>query len=342
MNFKQLNTSAQLAIIGELSGVKLNQMMPIAPYAHVGKGPSTGLAAELESHGLSRNVLNNLGHGRLHVDFGFSDHNVFVGNAPSSNYIIINTDFARTKDIPLLLRFGCVLTKSELDVSGLDGGGITGAIAIHEGDDIRDALTSARVYIGARTTNPDVTQVLQQLIEGYDKALMLPADLLERITTWTPISRIIDNLTSKIIHSYSDYYTGNGDDDEQSIPLPQGRNVFNIHRNFGNGGFTVGYDHSAAEYTGYRVGFAYVPSNDSEVGKLKIGLTYNHTDNLTLSEVEVSSHMSVVDVIDSLITAVADVKDDEKWGEFVSPLVNHAIEVIEEAKPFIVATLNQQ
>ena len=197
MNFKQLNTPTQLTIIGELSGVKLNKMMPTAPYARVGEGPNTGLTAELESHGLSRNVLNNLDNGRLHVDFGFSNYNALVGNAPSSNYVIINTEFARTTDIPMMLRFGCVLTKSELDVSGLDGGGVTGAIAIREDDDIRDALTSAHVYISARTTNSDVTQVLQQLIEGYDKALMLPADLLERITTWTPISRIIDNLTVK-------------------------------------------------------------------------------------------------------------------------------------------------
>lgn len=340
MNFKQLNTSAQLTIIGELSGVKLNQMVPLARYTHDSEGPSTGLTAELESHGLSRKVLNNLDNGRLHVDFGISKHNAFVNNRPNSNYININREFARTTYNPLTLRFGSVLTKSELDVSGLDDGVVTGVITIHEDDDIRDALTSAHVYIGARTTNPDVTQVLQQLIEGYDKALMLPADLLERITTWTPISRIIDNLTSKLMHSHSDYYTGNDDDDhEQSIPLPQGRNVFNVHRNFANGGFIVGYDRSAAEYTGYRLSLEYVPFVDSEGGKLKTGLTYNNTDNLTLSEVDVNSHMSVVEVIDSVIGALADVKDNEKWGEIVSPLVNHAIEVIEEVKPFIVATL---
>lgn len=338
MNFKQLNTPTQLTIIGELSGVKINHMMPTAPYTRVGKGPNTGLTAELESHGLSRNVLNNIDNGRLHVDFGFSNHSAFVGNGPSSNYVIINTEFARTTDIPLMLRFGCVLTKSELDECGLDSGAVTGAIAIHEDGDIRDALISAHAYIGACTTNPDVTQVLQQLIEGYDKALMLPADLLERIATWAPISRIIDNLTSKIIHSYSDYYTGNGDDDEQSIPLPQGRNVFNIHRNFGNGGFTVGYDHNAAEYTGYRLGFTYVPYNDSEGGKLKISLTYQNSDNVALSETEVTSAMTVSDLLDSIVTTFKDIKNDKEWGTIVTPLVNHAVEVIEEVKPFIVAT----
>ena len=337
MNFKQLNTSAQVTIIGELSGVKLNQTVP---YTHDSEGPITGLTAELESHGLSRKVLNNLDNGRLYVDFGFSKPNAFVINKPNNNYINISKEFARDTYNPLMLQFGSVLTKSELDESGLDTGTVTGVIAIHEDDDIRDALTSAHVYISARTTNPDVTQVLQQLIESYDKALMLPADLLERIATWTPISRIIDNLTSKIIHSYSDYYTGSDDDDhEQSIPLPQGRNVFNVHRNFANDGFIVGYDRSAAEYTGYRLSLEYVPFVDSEGGKLKTGLMYNNTDNLTLSEVDVNSHMSVVEVIDSVIGALADVKDNEKWGEIVSPLVNHAIEVIEEVKPFIVATL---
>ena len=339
MNFKQLNPLSQLIIIGELSGVKLNQMMPHTRYIQVSEGPSTGLPAELESHGLSCRVLNSLGNGRLHVDFGFSKPNAFVINRPNSNYINISKEFARDTYNPLMLQFGSVLTKSELDECGLDDGTVTGVITIHEDDDIRDALTSAHAYIGACTTNPDVTQVLQQLIEGYDKALMLPADLLERITTWTPISSIIDNLTSKIIHSYSDYYTGSDDDDEQSVPLPQGRNVFNIHRNFGNGGFTVGYDHNAADYTGYRLSFAFVPSNDSEGGKLKIGLTYQNLDNVALSETEVTPSMTVSDLLDSIVTTFKVIKNDKEWGTIVTPLVDHAVGVIEEVKPFIVATL---
>lgn len=334
MDFKQLNTSAQLTIIGELSGVRLNQMMSNASYTSIGKGPSIGLTAELESHGLNRKVLNNLDSGRLHVDFGFSNNNAFV-----SNYINISREFfARDVHNPLMLRFGSVLTKSELDESGLDSGNVTGVITIHEDDDIRDVLTSAHVYISARTVNPDVTQVLEQLIESYDKALMLPADLIERIATWTPISRIIDNLTSKIIHSYSGYYTGGDDDDEQSIPLPQGRNVFNIHRNFGNGGFTVVYDRRAAEFTGYNLSFAFVPYNDSEGGKLKIGLTYNNLDNVTLSETEATPSMTVSDLLDSIVTAFKDLKNEKVWGTIVTPLVNHTVEVIEEVKPYIVDT----
>ena len=342
MKFSDLKLETQLTIIGELSGVKLNQMIPNAPYIHVGEGPSTGFTAELENHGLSRKVLNDTGNGRLYVDFGFSKPNTFIISRPNGNYINISREFARDTYNPLMLQFGSALTKSELDGSGLDDGAVTGVITIHEDDDIRDALTSACVYIGARSTNPDVTQVLQQLIEGYGKALMLPADLLERIATWTPISRIIDNLTSKIIHSYSDYYTDSDVDDEQLIPLPQGAMDFNIHRNFGNGGFTVGYDRNAAEYTGYRLGFAFVPSNDSEGGKLKIGLTYQNSDNVALSETEVTSTMTVSDLLDSIVTTFKDIKNDKEWGTIVTPLVNHTVEVIEEVKPFIVATLNQQ
>ena len=337
--FNQLNVSTKIAIISELSGVKRHQVRPVVAYNYVDKVPTTGFTSELATHGLSRDVLDNLHHAQIHVDFGVPRHNPFLGHAPNDNYLNINKSHVQTSSSPLMLKFSSTLTPGELDINGLDDASVTGAIAICEDDDIRDVFTAVQTYISTRTSNTQVTQVLQQLIEGYDKAMALPTDLLERIVKWTPISIIIDSVTGKIVHSYSDYHSGDDNDDECRLPLPQGRNVFNIHRNFANGGFIVGYDHSAAEYTGYRLSLGYVPFVDSEGGKLKIGLTYNNTDNLTLSEVDVSSHMSVVDVIDSLIAALADVKDNEKWGEIVSPLVNHAIEVIEEVKPFVVATL---
>lgn len=338
MNFNQLSLSAKLVIIGELSGVKLYRVM--ASYNYVNKGVTTGFTGKLATHGLSRDVLENLHNAQIHVDFGVPSHNTFLSNVPSVNYLNINRSPTQTSDNPLVLRFSSRVTKDELGANGLDSAGVNGAIVIREDDDIRDVFTAAQNYISAHTSNTEVTQVLEQFIEGYGKALSLPTDLLERLVTWTPISRIIDSLTSKIAHSYSDYYSGDDNDDDGRIPLPQGRNVFNIHRIFANGGgFTVGYDHSAVEYTGYRMSLGYVPCADSDGGKFKIGLTYNNIDNVTLNETDVNSDISAVDVIDVLITAFTEVKKDEQWGKIATPLIDHVVNSIVEVKPFVLATL---
>ena len=337
--FNQLNVSTKIAIISELSGVKRHQVRPVVAYNYVDKVPTTGFTSELATHGLSRDVLDNLHHAQIHVDFGVPRHNPFLGHAPNDNYLNINKSHVQTSSSPLMLKFSSTLTPGELDINGLDDASVTGAIAICEDDDIRDVFTAVQTYISTRTSNTQVTQVLQQLIEGYDKALTLPIELLERIVTWTPISIIIDSLTSKIVHSYSDYHSGDDNDDECRIPLPQGRNVFNIHRKFAKSGFTVGYDQHAEEYTGYQVDVEYMSDSSLENGVLKISLTYKGLNSIDLSEIKLSSDMSVDEIISTIVSALNTVKLDEKWGTIVTPMIEHVTNVISDVKPFIVATL---
>lgn len=342
MNFKQLNKTTQLSIISELSGVKIQAM----GFRHTQPSSSnvmlTGLAADLEKYGLSTNVLTNPHDGQVNLVVNVTNPTppgVISGMYSPSCYLSIGRHLIRTAESKLVIAFGSSFTSEEANKLGLTDAMVSGRIIIEEDDDIRDLLTAMITYIGSHTTNTDVITPALQLIEGYNKALTLPDDLIERIANWTSITKIIDSLTTKITHNYSNYYAGDEGDDGYQVPTPRGRNIFNVERKFGRSGFTVAYDQHAEEFTGHQVDVEYTPDSGLEAGRLKVSLTYRGLDNIVLGETKLKSDMTADTILDTIVDILNSVKLNGDWGAIVTPLVDHVTGVVTEVKPFIIATL---
>ena len=345
MNFKKLSKATQLSIISQLSNVKMQHSGFRNMFMSNADTVPTGLAGELKAHGLTNSVLLNPDGDTInlvveskHIS---SAHAISTGIYSNNDYFNIGRQGMNAPDSKLFISFGCCLTQAEIERTGLVTGGINGRICIEEDDDLRDILNSVATYIGVHTANKEVLGLVLELIVAYDKAMDLPDALIERIANWTSIARIIDNLTYKMVHNYSNYYSDDENED-YVVPTPVGRNVFNVDRKFAKSGFTVSYDQHAQEYNGYQLDVEYTADSSLERGFLKVLLTYKGIDNINLGVATLTSGMSTDEILDTIVDALNHVKSNDVWGVIVTPLVDHAVEVIEEVKPFIVATLNQQ